>query len=116
MSGKKVISIRFHTDCREDMELYARMKQEAGKTSSLAAVVKVRIQDSYRKKDLAEEIHDLKENVLSELKEEIGKHIKTVFTECSSNNLNMIEASINNKNDLPEKCEELPSGALDFLQ
>ena len=116
MSGKKVISIRFHTDSREDMELYTRMKQEAGKTSSLAAVVKVRIQDSYRKKDLAEEIHDLKDKLLSELKEEIGKHIKAVLTECSINNLYMSDTSINNKNDLPEKCEELPSGALEFLQ
>lgn len=43
MSGKKVISIRFHADSREDMELYERLELEAGSSASLASVVKTRI-------------------------------------------------------------------------
>ena len=40
MPRKRVISIRFCAESKEDMELYARLKQEAGTSASLASVVK----------------------------------------------------------------------------
>ena len=51
MADKKVISIRFHIDNKEDMELYNRLVLEAGTTASLAYVVKSRVRDSYNQQD-----------------------------------------------------------------
>ena len=55
MSRKKVISIRFHTDSKEDMELYEWLEQEAGISASLASIVKARLKDSYNKQEQKEQ-------------------------------------------------------------
>ena len=55
MADKKVISIRFHMDSREDMELYERLEQEAGTSASLASVVKAKIRDCYNRQDNKEQ-------------------------------------------------------------
>ena len=51
MADKKVISIRFHMDNKEDRELYEWLELEAGTSSSLSSVVKAKIKDSYKKVD-----------------------------------------------------------------
>ena len=51
MAGTMVISIRFHEENHRDMELYDRLKQDAGEVMSLAAVAKERIRVSYQSEE-----------------------------------------------------------------
>ena len=71
MADKKVISIRFHMDSREDMELYERLEQEAGTSDSLASVVKAKIRDFYNKQDDKEQNNDLQDRLVAVVREEM---------------------------------------------
>lgn len=123
MADKKVISIRFHIDNKEDMELYRRLELEAGNSASLASVVKSRVRDSYNKQDGYKYSHDLYDGIINAVREEIQelsmKMIGTMITGIfGSNRVNENVISILNIDEekLPEKSEELPIGALDFLE
>lgn len=71
MAGKKVISIRFHADSREDMELYERLELEAGSSASLASVVKARIKDSYNKQEQTDQSNGLQDKIIAVVREEM---------------------------------------------
>ena len=71
MTDKKVISIRFHTDSKEDMELYEWLEQEAGTSSSLASVVKDKIKNSYNKVDGNELNTGLQDKLVAVVREEM---------------------------------------------
>lgn len=123
MADKKVISIRFHIDNKEDMELYNRLVLEAGTTASLAYVVKSRVRDSYNQRDEYKYSHDLYDGIITAVREEIQElSIKMIGTMISgifgSNRVNENIISILNIDEekLPEKSEEMPIGALDFLE
>ena len=73
MEGKKVISIRFHMDNKEDRELYERLELEAGTSSSLASVVKTKIKDSYKKMDGNELNIGLQDKLVAVVREEMHK-------------------------------------------
>ena len=120
MSGKKVISIRFHTDSKEDMELYEKLEQEAGVSSSLASVVKAKIRDFYNKQEDKEQNIDLQDRLVAVVREEMQesgmKLVGAILSGMGVNNGTVVPVPIIEKDNLPEKSEELPSGALDFLE
>lgn len=115
MSDKKVISIRFCTESKEDMALYARLKQEAGTSASLASVVKARLKASYEKQELIYRNTELQEKIAEVVREEIQesgtKLVEILLASLGGrNSIQPIEES-----KLPEKSKNLPNGALDFF-
>ena len=120
MADKKVISIRFHIDNKEDMELYNRLVLEAGSTASLAYVVKSRVRDSYNQQDEYKYSHDLYAGIITTVREEIQelsmKMIGTMISGSNRVNENVMQSISFEEDKLPEKSEELPIGALDFLE
>ena len=118
MADKKVISIRFHMDSKEDVELYKYLEKEAGATASLASVVKAKIRDSYNKPN-----NSLQDSILAVIREEMQelcmKLVGAVFSGMVGMdrvNGTITPKSVVDEGDLPEKSEKLPSGALDFLE
>lgn len=121
MADKKVISIRFHEDNKEDMELYKRLESEAGTTVSLASVVKTIIRDFYNKQDRNAQNTGLQDRLVAVVREEMQesgmKLVGAILSGMTSRNSGpVISSSIVMKENLPEKSEELPVGALDFLE
>ena len=119
MADKKVISIRFALDNKEDMELYKRLDLEAGNSASLASVVKSKIRESYNLQDMREQNASLKDKLVDVVREEIQrssiKLVGAIISGIINNGATVMPMTNPNDNTLPEKCEELPDGALDFL-
>jgi len=119
MADKKVISIRFHTDNKEDMELYARLELEAGSSASLASVVKAKIRASYQEYESSEQNIELQERLVAVVREEMQesgmKLVGAILSGMAGSSGTVITSSVEIKQNLPEKSEELPDGALDFL-
>ena len=117
MAEKKVISIRFHMDNKEDWAIYKCIKEEAGTSASLAFVVKSIIRNFYNKE---KENTDLQESLALVIKKEIQgvgiQLIGSIISSMSKLNNDTIKQFECSKDNLPEKCEELPIGALDFLK
>lgn len=118
MADKKVISIRFHMDNKEDVELYKYLEMEAGATASLASVVKAKIRDSYNKAN-----NSLQDSILAVIREEMQELCMKLVGAVLSGMVGMDRAngavksvSMVDEGNLPEKSEELPNGALDFLE
>lgn len=120
MSRKKVISIRFHTDSKEDMELYEWLEQEAGISASLASVVKARLKDSYNKQEQKEQSDGLQDKIIAVVREEIQesgmKLVGAILSGMAGTVGTFPIVPIVEEDKLPEKSEDLPSGALDFLE
>ena len=123
MADKKVISIRFHMDSREDMELYGRLEQEAGMSASLASVIKAKIKDCYNRQDDKEQNVDLQNRLVAVVREEMQefgmKLVGAIISGMGANHgtkLTVVPISVDEKDNLPEKSEKLPIGALDFLE
>ena len=123
MAGKKVISIRFHMDNKEDMKLYERLEIEAGASASIASVIKAKIRDSYFKHDRNEQNTELQDRLVAVVREEMQesgmKLVGAILSGMGTNNgtkLTVVPVSVDRKDNLPEKSEELPMGALDFLE
>ena len=118
MSGKKVISIRFHTDSKEDMELYEWLEQEAGISASLASVVKARLKDSYKKQE--QQSDGLQDKIIAVVREEIQesgmKLVGAILSGMAGTVGTFPIVPAVEEDKLPEKSEDLPSGALDFLE
>ena len=119
MSDKKVISIRFHIDNKEDMELYRHLELEAGNSASLASVVKSKIRESYNRQDMLEHNANLNDKLLAVVREEIQessmKLVGAIISGMTSNGATIIPITNSDDNKLPEMSNELPDGALDFL-
>ena len=122
MADKKVISIRFHTDNKEDMELYERLELEAGASASIASVVKAKIRDSYFKQERNEQNTGLQDRLVAVVREEMQesgmKLVGAILSGMAGGNgvTVAVPQPIVEKENLPEKSEELPIGALDFLE
>lgn len=118
MSRKKVISIRFHTDSKEDMELYEWLEQEAGISASLASVVKARLKDSYKKQE--QQSDGLQDKIIAVVREEIQesgmKLVGAILSGMAGTVGTFPIVPAVEEDKLPEKSEDLPSGALDFLE
>ena len=115
MSVKKVISIRFCTESKEDMELYARLEQEAGTSASLASVVRARLKASYEKQELIYRNIEIQEKIVEVVRKEIQESgTKLVETLLASLGGKTAIQPID-EGKLPKKGENLPNGALDFL-
>ena len=119
MEEKKVISIRFHMDNKEDRELYEWLELEAGTSSSLASVVKAKIRDSYKKMAGNELNIGLQDKLVAVVREEMQesgmKLVGAVLSGMVGSSGTVMTSSVEIKQNLPEKSEELPDGALDFL-
>lgn len=120
MSDKKVISIRFHMDSKEDMELYERLEQEAGTSASLASVAKAKIRDFYNKQESIEQNIGLQDRLAAVVREEMQKSgmklVGAILSGMVGNGATVMQVPIVDKDNLPEKSEELPVEALDFLE
>lgn len=112
MPRKRVVSIRFCAESKEDMELYAHLEQEAGTSASLASVVKARLKASYARQELIEFQEKIVEAVREEIQESGMKVIETLLS--NSDGVNVVQPVF--QSTLPEKSKELPTGALDFLE
>ena len=120
MEDKKVISIRFHMENEEDKQLYEELEKEAGTSASLAFVVKVKLKEAYFSKDASnKEIH-LPDTLIPMIREEMqeyGMRLIGAMVSGMSGAERKVTVPLNIKEDiLPEKSEELPEGALDFLE
>ena len=120
MSGKKVISIRFHADSREDMELYERLELEAGSSASLASVVKARIKDSYNKQEQTDQSNGLQDKIIAVVREEMQesgmKLVGAILSGMAGTGGVIPVKPMVDESKLPEKSEDLPNGALEFLE
>lgn len=120
MADKRVISIRFHSDNKEDMELYERLEQEAASSASLASVVKAKIRDSYIAENQIVGITELQEQIVSTIRQEMQqsgmKMIGALLSGMNGTGGMVQTISITEESKLPEESGELPSGALDFLE
>jgi hypothetical protein len=119
MAEKKIISIRFHKDSKADMELYKMLEEEAGSSSSLAAVAKARIRDSYQSAAEGCGSNGFQEQILTAVREEMqqsGIKIAGALISCMNGTGGALQYSPEDgENRLPEESGELPNGALDFL-
>lgn len=119
MAEKKVISIRFDVNNQEDMELYHRLELEAGNAASLASIVKVKIRDCYNSQERTEENNELQDKLVAVVREEMQasslKLVGAIFSGITSTGGSIQPLTVNEKENLPEKSEDLPVGALDFL-
>ena len=120
MADKKVISIRFHMDSKEDMELYRQLELEAGASLSLAAVVKVKLREIYYQQIQSEENNRTQEKMMDFIREEMQtlgmKLVGAILSGMGGTGERKITFSKMEEDNLPEKSEELPSGALEFLE
>ncbi len=120
MSGKKVISIRFHGDSKEDMELYERLELEAGTSASLASVVKARLKDSYNKQEQTDQNNGLQDRIVAVVREEMQessmKLVGAILSGMAGTGGALPIVSTVDEDKLPEKSEDLPNGALEFLE
>lgn len=116
MSEKRVISIRFCMDNKEDMEIYVRLEKEAGKSASLASIVKSRIRDSYREEDVGYRSAEFMEKIAEVIRKEMQESGMQMIHSLSSYIGKVDELDRKEENKLPEISEELPNGALDFLE
>lgn len=116
MSEKRVISIRFCMDNKEDMEIYARLEEEAGKSVSLASIVKSRIRDSYKEEDVGYGNTEFVEKIVEVIRKEMQESGMKMMESLSSYIGKVGEPDWKEENKLPEISEELPNGALDFLE
>ena len=89
-------------------------------TAPLAYVVKSRVRDSYNKQDEYKYSHDLYDGIITTVREEIQelsmKMIGTMISGSKRVNENVMQSISFEEDKLPEKSEELPIGALDFLE
>jgi len=120
MAGKRVISIRFHGDSKEDMELYERLELEAGTSASLASVVKARLKDSYRKQEQTDQNNGLQDKIIAVVREEMQesgmKLVGAILSGMAGTGEALPILPTTDEDKLPEKSEDLPNGALDFLE
>jgi len=120
MAGKKVISIRFHADSREDMELYERLELEAGTSASLASVVKARVKDSYNRQEHTDQSNGLQDKIIAVVREEMQesgmKLVGAILSGIAGTSGGIPMIAIGDESKLPEKSEDLPNGALEFLE
>lgn len=120
MADKKVISIRFHTESKEDMELYRQLELEAGTSLSLAAVVKVKLKEIYHQQIQSEENNRLQEKMMAFIREEMQtlgmKLVGAILSGMGGTGERKMTSSKIEEDNLPEKSAELPSGALEFLE
>ena len=118
MADKKVISIRFHNNSDEDMELYEKLEHEALNGGSLASVAKARIKSSYETATDS----DLKEQIVEVIQDEMQKFSMKMVgallagSKSGVSTENIVESQSESNSQLPEQSADLPNGAFDFLR
>ena len=120
MEDKKVISIRFHMENEGDRQLYEELEKEAGISASLAFIVKMKLKEAYfRNRENSKEMY-LQDTLIAVIKEEMqeyGMKLIGAMVSGMSGPERKVTVPLDGKEDtLPEKSEELPEGALDFLE
>lgn len=115
MAGTMVISIRFHEENHRDMELYDRLKQDAGEVMSLAAVAKERIRVSYQPEEKAELLEQVTKAVREEMKDSGMKIAGAILSGMQGTQRTFQRSPEKKESVLPEEGGQLPEGTWDFL-
>ena len=121
--NQKAIFIRFNMDDRSDSELYQRLVEESGSTSSLTAYVK-RVLEEYFSLNIKiadrQEVHN---QMLAAIREEMQsqgmKLVGALLAGIGTVNLPVSQTgNVSGGAELPESCDGLPEelqGILDFI-
>jgi len=102
------------------MQLYELLEREAGNSSSLAYVAKLQLRKSYEYEIVNNRDQELQNRIIEAVRDEIqqtGVKIMDSLLSLMKGLGGMSVLSVTDTgNILPEESEELPNGALDFLE
>lgn len=123
MGDKYVATVRFHTEGVE-AELYGRLmegKEEAG--LSVPDYIKQILKEHFENKDREDSKNEWLEQFGGEIAEVVEQAVRKCISGCSADVMGtgtalMVNAEAADSREeagLPEQSEEIPEGALDFL-
>jgi len=120
MAGKRTISIRFHEDNVEDVQLYGWLAGEAGGSVSLASMIKTKIKVAYEMEQRSKERDEFHLQIIKVIRDEFqeaGMRFANILHSVDTgNNGEIVPSYPVEGNKLPEECRDLPNGVLDFLE
>ncbi len=123
MGDKYVATVRFHMEGVE-AELYGRLiegKREAG--LSMPDYIKQILKEYFKDKDREDEQNKWLKRFREEMADVVGQAVRKCISECNVNVMgtgtalmaDTEAADSREEAGLPEQSEEIPEGALDFL-
>ena len=121
--NQKAIFIRFNMDDRSDSELYQRLVEESGSTSSLTAYVKRVLEEYFSLNIKIADRQEFHNQMLAIVREEMQsqgmKLVGALLAGIGTVNLPVSQTgNVSGGAELPESCDGLPEelqGILDFI-
>ena len=121
--NQKAIFIRFNMDDRSDSELYQRLVEESGSTSSLTAYVKRVLEEYFSLNIKIADRQEFHNQMLTAIREEMQsqgmKLVGALLAGIGTVNLPISQVeNVSRGAELPESCDGLPEelqGILDFI-
>lgn len=121
--NQKAIFIRFNMDDRSDSELYQRLVEESGSTSSLTAYVKRVLEEYFSLNIKIADRQEFHNQMLAAIREEMQsqgmKLVGALLAGIGTVNLPVSQTgNVSGGAELPESCDGLPEelqGILDFI-
>ena len=121
--NQKAIFIRFNMDDRSDSELYQRLVEESGSTSSLTAYVKRVLEEYFSLNIKIADRQEFHNQMLAAIREEMQsqgmKLVGALLAGIGTVNLPISQVeNVSRGAELPESCDGLPEelqGILDFI-
>lgn len=111
--NQKSIFIRFNMDDRSDCELYQRLMEESGSTSSLTAYVKRVLEEYFSLNIKIADRQEFHNQMLAVVREEMQlqgmKLVGALLAGIGAAGMPFIQsATVSNMAELPEACDGLP--------
>ena len=121
--NQKSVFIRFNMDDRSDNELYQRLMEESGSTSSLTAYVKRVLEEYFSLNIKIADRQEFHNQMLTAIREEMQsqgmKLVGALLAGIGTVNLPISQVeNVSRGAELPESCDGLPEelqGILDFI-
>ena len=121
--NQKSVFIRFNMDDRSDNELYQRLVEESGSTSSLTAYVKRVLEEYFSLNIKIADRQEFHNQMLTAIREEMQsqgmKLVGALLAGIGTVNLPISQVeNVSRGAELPESCDGLPEelqGILDFI-
>ena len=121
--NQKSVFIRFNMDDRSDNELYQRLVEESGSTSSLTAYVKRVLEEYFSLNIKIADRQEFHNQMLAAIREEMQsqgmKLVGALLAGIGTVNLPISQVeNVSRGAELPESCDGLPEelqGILDFI-
>ncbi len=121
--NQKSVFIRFNMDDRSDNELYQRLVEESGSTSSLTAYVKRVLEEYFSLNIKIADRQEFHNQMLAAIREEMQsqgmKLVGALLAGIGTVNLPVSQTgNVSGGAELPESCDGLPEelqGILDFI-